>query len=936
MSDLKRWFPRVVGAPMATFVDDRSGLRIEAHRPLDRPDLWAAYLDGAEARYRPFGLEHVLTRPDLEDGTTTPLFYVALDDHDRVVGGIRCHGPLREATEAHALRELDGHPRLSSIRELLGERVADGVVEIKGAWVAADVHHPGLSDALARCHVHAMTWFAARYAMCTCADTIAPRWESSGGRAAADLVPVPYPDDRYRTILLWWDREHLADLATTDQWRRILRERRQLAAPPVAWRPEILDERDADDAARLAELMSDPDLQILDRLDAQRASLAKVRPPVVEDDAPRWVHYPWRRSLVRLLGPSAFRALRLDRNRNKITSDEQDVLARLRVGVVGLSVGHTIAYVLALEGTCGELRLADFDEIELSNLNRIPATVFDLGINKAVVVSRRIAELDPYIELDLYPDGLTAGNVGSFVDGLDVVIEECDSLDLKSLVRAAARHARIPVLMETSDRGLLDVERFDLEPDRPLFHGLLGDIEPDDLVGLSTHDKVPHVLRILEPEQLSSRMAASMAEIDETLTTWPQLGGDVTLGGATIAAAVRRLGLGQHLPSGRVRVDLGAMLDELAQPERPRVPHVVPASMPDAPDDPTLAVAHAANLAPSGGNSQPWSLRLDDRRLRIHLDRSRTSKMDVHFRGSYVAIGAASVNARIAAAAKGVLGSSTSFPDGDDSDVVAELVFGDGTDDALATRYPEVIDRCTNRGVGDASPIDADTVDELHREVEAEGGRLHLLTTEDQLADYAELLGESDRLRYLSPRLHAEMMSELRWPGENPETGIDVATLSLDDADLAKLAVARRADVMADLAAWDGGRALGEITRDRVRSSSAVAVVTVPDARPRSFVAGGAAVQRLWLAAGAAGLAVQPVSPVSVFAVDPDDYATLVPEPYIRRLQALTARLRALAGLVDPETIALVVRLSHVANPPVRSLRIPLETALLGVTSAVR
>lgn len=79
--------------------------------------------------------------------------------------------------------------------------------------------------------------------------------------------------------------------------------------------------------------------------------------------------------------------------------------------------------------------------------------------------------------------------------------------------------------METSDRGLLDVERFDLEPDRPLFHGVLGDLQSVELVGLSTHDKVPYVLRILEPEQLSSRMAASMIEIDETLTTWPQLGG---------------------------------------------------------------------------------------------------------------------------------------------------------------------------------------------------------------------------------------------------------------------------------------------------------------------------------------------------------------------------------------------------------------------------
>ena len=51
-------------------------------------------------------------------------------------------------------------------------------------------------------------------------------------------------------------------------------------------------------------------------------------------------------------------------------------------------------------------------------------------------------------------------------------------------------------------------------------------------------------------------MAASMAEIDQTVTTWPQLAGDVTLGAATVAAAVRRIGRGESLPSGRLRIDM--------------------------------------------------------------------------------------------------------------------------------------------------------------------------------------------------------------------------------------------------------------------------------------------------------------------------------------------------------------------------------------------
>ena len=126
-----------------------------------------------------------------------------------------------------------------------------------------------------------------------------------------------------------------------------------------------------------------------------------------------------------------------------------------------------------MEGLAGELRLADFDTIELSNLNRLPGTVLDLGVNKAVAAARRIAEIDPYLRVVVVPEGIQPDNLGSFLDGLDLVIEECDSLDVKLLVREAARDRRIPVVMETSDRGVLDVERFDLEPERPIFHGLL-------------------------------------------------------------------------------------------------------------------------------------------------------------------------------------------------------------------------------------------------------------------------------------------------------------------------------------------------------------------------------------------------------------------------------------------------------------------------------
>lgn len=230
------------------------------------------------------------------------------------------------------------------------------------------------------------------------------------------------------------------------------------------------------------------------------------------------------------------------------------------MGVVGLSVGHAVAHTLALEGLCGELRLADFDELDLSNLNRVPSSVFDLGVNKAVAAARRIAELDPYLRVQVFPDGVNAATLDGFLDGLDLVVEECDSIDTKLLVRQHARARGIPVVMETSDGGVLDVERFDLEPDRPVFHGLLGEMETADVADMTVEQKSTIAATLLEPTKLTPRMIASVPEIGRTLSTWPQLGGDVALGGAAVTAAVRAFGRGEPLPSGRRRIDLDSLV----------------------------------------------------------------------------------------------------------------------------------------------------------------------------------------------------------------------------------------------------------------------------------------------------------------------------------------------------------------------------------------
>ncbi|MBX9918614.1 MAG: ThiF family adenylyltransferase, partial [Mycolicibacterium frederiksbergense] len=191
---------------------------------------------------------------------------------------------------------------------------------------------------------------------------------------------------------------------------------------PIAYRAQILDPADPADSDILDTLRRDPGIELLDHHGQQLASLEGLRPtpdPDLLAEPGRWAFYPWRRAAVAVLGPRGFRALRLDRNRNSITAVEQDRLSELSIGVAGLSVGHIIAHTLAMQGVCGNLRLADFDELELSNLNRVPATVFDLGVNKAHVAARRIAEIDPYLPVEVFDTGLNPETLDDFVEGLD-------------------------------------------------------------------------------------------------------------------------------------------------------------------------------------------------------------------------------------------------------------------------------------------------------------------------------------------------------------------------------------------------------------------------------------------------------------------------------------------------------------------------------------
>ncbi|MFD3537629.1 ThiF family adenylyltransferase [Streptomyces sp. NPDC058664] len=252
--------------------------------------------------------------------------------------------------------------------------------------------------------------------------------------------------------------------------------------------------------------------------------------------------------------------MRTDRNRDKITAAEQRRLLARRIGVIGLSVGSSAALTCAMEGVAGSFHLADFDTLGLSNLNRLRAGVHELGLPKTVLCARHMYEIDPYLDIELWQEGLTEDTIDAFFGSadrpLDLVIEECDTPWVKTAAREHARRHGVPVLMDTNDRGLLDVERFDLEPDRPLFHGRGGDLSAEDVRRLAPADALAYLLRICDESRLSPAMKDALGRIGHSLSSWPQLASGVMLGGALVTDTARRILLGAPVASGRYYTDL--------------------------------------------------------------------------------------------------------------------------------------------------------------------------------------------------------------------------------------------------------------------------------------------------------------------------------------------------------------------------------------------
>lgn len=675
-----------------------------------------------------------------------------------------------------------------------------------------------------------------------------------------------------------------------------------------------------------------------------------------------WVYYPWLNKVVHLLDKKEFVTVRTSRNQYKITSEELETLNSKKIGVIGLSVGQSVSVTMAMERTFGEIRIADFDELELTNLNRIRTGTQNLGLPKVVMVAREIAEIDPFLKVVPYFDGIDEDNIEQFfTEGgmLDLLVEECDGVDIKVLAREVAKKHRVPIVMDMSDRGCLDIERYDLNPDYPLLHGLIPEnVDFELLKSLETNEeKMPYLLPMVQTDNLSARMKASLLEVGQTISTWPQLSSDVVMGGAFATNLARRILLDQLHVSGRYYIDPDELIKDgdeesnsvaLQKSERKDlterdmyelIEKAGALSISSSEIDAGIAesIIEKALGAPSVGNMQPWLWCEESGVYFLFRDKKISESFsDAKGIGTLISHGTTLETLRIEAEHRGLKADIQWFPLGHDSELTAAVSFSTNTEakDKTVDFYHQLLDvRCTQRETPDRKPIDVSKLETLKSEVNNSSHvRLHIISDPDKVDAVGRLVRKGDRIRLMNPHGHRDFFGkEVRWNREHSartKDGLDMSLFEMSPSDQIGMQVLKNWDGVEFLRKLEGGTVLERVSKKSFESSSAVGVISVPDYSPEYLIEAGQFLQRMWLRATEQKIAMQPMTVLQMLFPFTDEPKGLVDSREVRELKILKQEFQSILEISEGRKDIFLFRMFQAENTKPKSFRKPLNEIL--------
>ncbi len=109
----------------------------------------------------------------------------------------------------------------------------------------------------------------------------------------------------------------------------------------------------------------------------------------------------------------------------------------LRKAVIGIAgaggLGSNVAISLTRAGI-GKLIIADFDKIEVSNLNRQQYFKDQINLPKVKALKENLNRISPFTEVEIHHIEITENNLSEIFKNADILIEAFDKAEMKKML----------------------------------------------------------------------------------------------------------------------------------------------------------------------------------------------------------------------------------------------------------------------------------------------------------------------------------------------------------------------------------------------------------------------------------------------------------------------------------------------------------------------
>jgi molybdopterin-synthase adenylyltransferase len=165
----------------------------------------------------------------------------------------------------------------------------------------------------------------------------------------------------------------------------------------------------------------------------------------------------------------------------QIEYEGQQALIQSHALIVGAGgLGSPVALYLAASGV-GKLTICDFDEVDLTNLQRqIIHTTQSVGINKAVSAQQTIYEINPEVEVMTVQQKSSEAEMSELVTQADVVIDCSDNFATRYMLNHLCFIFKKPLVSGAAVKFEGQITVFDFRNNNtPCYHCLFPDVGAD-------------------------------------------------------------------------------------------------------------------------------------------------------------------------------------------------------------------------------------------------------------------------------------------------------------------------------------------------------------------------------------------------------------------------------------------------------------------------